>query len=199
MIYKGNKMFLCCAMEKKPPPQTMTCIPSGTVAHSTKTKAAVRSAYLHPQEVFFVLHNRSRLNSLMCQHLLQFLLQSKLKGNVVSKKKKLKNHSPLIYLGLLNNFKWFTQRILKWPRWVDKTEASNNSYRNFVNVFKEICAHTSTTTLPVFSLSFDKETPVLQTLKPAFPFLPIHKTFTIPSQNTAVSHGGPDGQNYFKP
>lgn len=71
--------------KKQPTNKNATCNLSGTVV-ITKINAAITSAYLHPREVFFVLHNRSRLNSLMCQHLLRFLLQSKQRADVARKK-----------------------------------------------------------------------------------------------------------------
>lgn len=92
--------------QKKPPAIVLAPWP-----YSTKTNAAVTSAYLHPQEVFFVLRNHSRLNSLMCQHLLQFLLQSKQKADVESKIKKFSQMA--LIPDLLNDFKRFRQCILK--------------------------------------------------------------------------------------
>lgn len=79
MAYKGNKMFFYCVTEKKKKPPAIFL---ASWLYWTTINAAVTSAYLHPQEVFFVLHNRSHLNSLMYQHLLQFLLQSKQKLDV---------------------------------------------------------------------------------------------------------------------
>lgn len=89
---KGTKRFNAVLWKKKTTnPQTKTP-PAVFLAqwpHSTKINAARTCAYLHPQEVFSALHNRSRLNSLMCQHLLQFSLQSKQKADVSQGKKKL--------------------------------------------------------------------------------------------------------------
>lgn len=61
------------------------------------------NAYLHPQEVFSALRNRSRLNSLLCQHLLQFSLQSKQKADVSQGKKELVR--PMFIPRLLEDFR----------------------------------------------------------------------------------------------
>lgn len=123
---KGTKCFNAVLRkktrkQKKPPAIFLAPWP-----HSTKINAAVTSAYLHPQEVFFVLHNRSRLNSLMCQHLLQFLLQSKQKADVVRWKKK-KKKSALIYSRSSKRLERFRQCLLKWPQISKQKAAARNS------------------------------------------------------------------------
>lgn len=91
MIYekKQNVLMLCYGKKKKRIHKQKHHLQIFLTQwpYSTKTNAAGMSAYLHPQEVFSALHNRSRLNSLLCQHLLQFSLQSKQKANVSQEEK----------------------------------------------------------------------------------------------------------------
>lgn len=129
MMYEGNVLMLCYG-KKNPNPQTKSP-PSILLPQwpcSTKTNAAGMSAYLHPQEVFSALHNRSHLNSSLCQHLLQFSLQSKQKADVSQGKKK----SAHVHSTSSKRFQGFKQCATKRPQIIKQKAKTSFVHRGFL-------------------------------------------------------------------